>query len=524
MIDISYGGYSFPQPLPFVGQDEAPVFLSGRVDHSIISIELIGQLTGCDLPSLKAQKEEMVIGLSSGFQQLTVGNTGFDFAKPISISFQDSDLTRILPYNVSFEVFHEKDFSKFYGIQNPVDTWEYEENEDNNTVNVVHTVSASARKTSGADTLTVAKEFVESRLNGFDNMSIFFTGNTSILKSKNETVNRVDNAYGVTETYELSESIDGRDRPDSIIRPECQISFNADSSLSLTVNGTIVGGISGSADTGYFTPEDATEFAKNAVKRTKIDYENSLYGDIFREPESYNYDIDTGANSISFSFSFNDPTDFRTGEVLNDFSSSLEASKDQGGIIVSLNGKFYYDGTKDIFLTDAPEQEQRYQKVEAVFSGFDPYPIAQSHFEHFTGFSLNYNSSPLNTTIQDFSIDKNPHSSEINYSYSFSNIPDLFSGMIKNAEVTIDTQHPIAAYGIKSTIDGSFSIQNLYDTLEKKSVTVNGTLNTGISVGSATSFIYNYISQHSGSSSSMASDTIRTGNNTISISRSFINE
>ena len=185
MIDISYGGYSFPQPLPFVGQEEAPVFLSGRVDHSIISIDLIGQLTGCDLPSLKAQKEEMVLGLSSGFQELIIGNTGFDYAKPISVYFQDSDLTRILPYNVSFEVFHEKDFSEFYGIQNPVDTWEYEENEDNNTVNVTHTVRASARKTSDADTLTVAKEFVESRLNGFDNMSLFFTGNTSILKSKN---------------------------------------------------------------------------------------------------------------------------------------------------------------------------------------------------------------------------------------------------------------------------------------------------------------------------------------------------
>ena len=73
-------------------------------------------------------------------------------------------------------------------------------------------------------------------------------------------------------------------------------------SLSLSVDGTIVGGISGNAETGFFTPQDATEFAKNALRRTKIDYEESLYGDIFREPESFNYDIDTGANTISFSF------------------------------------------------------------------------------------------------------------------------------------------------------------------------------------------------------------------------------
>ena len=524
MIDISYGGYSFPHPLPFVGQDETPIFISGRVDHSLISINLVGQLTGCDLPSLKQQKEEMVLALSSGFQELTIGNTGFDYAKPINLDFQDSNLTRILPYDVSFEVYHKKDFSKFCGINDPVDTWEYQENEDDNTVNVTHTVSASATKTSDADTLTVAKEFVDSRLNGFDNMSLFFTGETSILISKDETVNRVENSYAVTEVYQLSQSLAGHDQPDSIVRPSCKISYDNNSSLSLSVDGTIIGGISGNAETGFFTPQDATAFAKNALRRTKIDYEDSLYGDIFREPESFNYDIDTGANTISFSFSFNDPTDFRTGDVLHDFSSSIDASKDQGGVTLSLNGRVYYNGTKDIFLTDTPEQEQRYQKVEEFFSELDQYPIAQSHFEYFTGFNLNYNSAPLDTTLQDFSIDKNPHSAEISYNHSYSNIPDLFSGLLKNASVTVETQHPIGIYGVKPTIDGSFAVQDLYDTLQRKSVTVNGTLTEGTDVDSVASFIYNYMSQHSGSSSSLSADTIQTGNNTISISRSFVNE
>tara|TARA_Y100000114_G_scaffold96218_1_gene89528 strand:- start:256 stop:1830 length:1575 start_codon:yes stop_codon:yes gene_type:complete len=524
MIDISYGGYSFPHPLPFVGQEETPIFISGQVDHSLISINLVGQLTGCDLPSLKAQKEEMVLGLSSGFQELTIGNTGFDFAKPININFQDSDLTRILPYSVSFDVFHEKDFSQFYGIENPVDTWEYQENEEDNTVTVTHTVGASAKKTSDTDTLTIAKQFVDSRLNGFDNMSLFFTGDTSILISKDETVNRVTNSYGITEVYQLSQSTAGHDKSESIVRPECQISFDSNSSLSLSVNGTIIGGISGSAETGSFTPQDATAFAKNALRRSKIDYEDSLYGDIFREPSSFNYDIDTGANNISFNFSFDDPTDFRTGDVLHDFSSSIEASKDQGGVTLSLNGRVYYNGTKDIFLTDAPEQEDRYKKVEAFFSGIDQYPIAQNHFEHFTDLNGNYNSTPLDTTPQSFSIDKSPHLAEINYNFSFSNIPDLFSGLLKTPSVTIETQHPITAYGVRPTVDGSFSVQELYDTLERKSVSVNGTLNTGIDIDSVTSFIYNYMSQHSGSSSSIVSDTIQTGNNSISISRSFVNE
>jgi len=524
MINISYGGYSFPHPLPFVGQDETPIFISGQLDHSLISVNLVGQLTGCDLPSLKQQKEEMVLAMSSGFQELTIGNTGFNYAKPINIDFQDSDLTRILPYNVSFEVLHEKDFSQFYGISNPVDTWQYDENEQDKTVTVTHNVSATARKISDTDTLTIAKQFVDSRLNGFDNMSLFFTGDTSILISKDETVNRLTNSYGIREVYQLSESLAGHDQSDSIVRPECRISYDSDSSLSLTVNGTIIGGISGSAETGHFTPQDAANFAKDAVKRSKIDFENSLYGDIFREPQSFNYDIDTGANNISFSFSFNDPTDFRTGEVLHDFSSSIQASKDQGAVTLSLDGRVYYNSTNDIFLTEAPEQETRYKKVEEFFSGLDQYPIAQKHFGYFNDFNLNYNSNPLDTTLQNFNIDKNPHSAEINYSHSYSNIPDLFSGLLKNASVTINTEHPIGVYGVKPTVDGSFSVQDLYDTLQKKSVTVNGTLTTGTNVDLVADFIYNYMSQHSGSSSSVSNDTIQTGNNTISISRTFVNE
>lgn len=524
MIDISYGDYSFPTPLPFVGQDEQPVFISGKVDHSLLSINLVGQLTGCDLPSLKSQKEEMVLALSSGFQELTIGNTGFSYAKPINIDFQDSDLTRILPYSVSFEVFHEKNFSQFYGISSPVDTWQYQENPDNNTVSVSHNVSAVGEKTSDTDSLTAARDFVNSRLNGFDNMSLFFTGDTSILVSKEENINRLNNSYSITESYTLSQSLAGFDKEESIVRPKCNISYDSNGSLSLTVDGTIKGGISGAAETGFFTSEQAAEFAKNSLKNTKIDFEESLYGDIFREPQTYNYDIDTGSNSISFSFSFNDPTDFRTGDTLHDFTCSLDASKDSNSVNVSVEGKVFYNTTNDIFSTDSPENELRYQKVQEHFSGIEPYSIAQNYFNKFSDFNLNYNQNPLNTTIENFNISKSPHNSEISYNYQFSNKVDLFSGVLKNAQVTVQTQHPISVYGIQPTVDGSFSIQDLYDSLERKTVNVAGTITDGNDVDSAANFIYNYMSQHSGDSSFISADTIQTGDNNISISRTFVNE
>jgi hypothetical protein len=524
MIDISYGDYSFPTPLPFVGQNEQPVFISGKVDHSLISVSLVGQLTGCDLPSLKAQKEEMVSALSSGFQELTIGNTGFNHAKPISIEFQDSDLTRILPYNVSFEVFHQKEFSDFFGISSPVDTWSYQENEGSNTVNVTHNVSAIGEKTSDTDSLTVAKEFVDSRLNGFDNMSLFFTGDTSILVSKEENIDRMNSSYSVTETYSLSQSLAGFDKADAIVRPKCGISYDSNNSLTITVNGTIEGGISGSAETGFFTPEQATQFAKNSLKNTKTDFEESLYGEIFREPQSFSYDIDTGSNSISFNFSFNDPTDFRTGDTLHDFTSSISASKEKNSVDVALKGRVFYNTTKDIFSTNAPESELRYEKVQERFNEIDHYTIAQSYFEKFSEFNLNYNTEPLNNTIENFNISKSPFNSEISYNYQFTNNVDFFSGLLKNASVTVKTDHPIPVHGIEPTIDGSFSVQDLYDTLEKKTVSVAGIVTEGKDVDSVVDFIYNYMSQYSGESSFMSSDTIQTGNNNISISRVFVNE
>ena len=520
--DIIYGGFTFPSPTPFAGISEAPVFISGGYDHSLNSIDLVGQITGCNLTSLKIQKDTMVEALSSGFQTLTIGNTGYSYAKPLSIDFSSSSINKVLPYSIKFETFQEKGFSSFYGVSEPSDVWDFGEQEKR-VVSVSHTVSAKGEKTSATDSLTVARNFVNSRLNGFNHdVSLFFSGQTAILKSKQETVNRVNNSYSVTEQYDLSNNLSSYDISGCIVRADCKISYSADSSLSLNVNGTIEGGISGLADTGYFTKDQATDFAKQSVVLSKIQYEEVLYGDVLREPQTYNYNVDTGSNSISFSFAFADPTDPRTGDVINDYSSSIDANKDSYLVNVSLKGELKYNTTNDIFLTDSPETEDRYKKVEAELSGVNFFALAQQSFNWFNEANLVYSQLPLNDVEQQLTVNKKPFQAAIDYQYSYSNTKDIFSGLFRNPTATIETDHPILKHGITQTTDKSFAVQELYDTLKRVNVTMNGDLASGVTMATAIDYVSGWMNQYSTQEGTITQDSIQTGNGKLSMTKSYV--
>lgn len=521
MLEIKYGGYSFPSPLPYVSEDLSSIVLSGSLDHVLNNISLIGEITGCDLNSVKIQKERLIHALSSGFQRLQIGSTGFDFAKPISIDFSSSNIRKRLPYEVSFECYNNLEFSQFYGISDPVDVWTFTEDSDR-IIRATHNVSAKGLKVGTGDSFQRAENFVNNRLNGFDNnLSLFFSGQTTILTSKNEEIDRVGNVYGITEEWSLSQSQNGFDRLDSIVRADCSINYDSASNLSLSVRGTIQGGISGSADTGYFTIQDATQFAKNSVIRSKIPYEESLYGEILREPRTYNYSVDTGANNISFSFDFSDPTNLRTGDVLHDYSTSISASKDDPFSTASVNGVVYYNSNRDIFTTSEPETEQRWKKVDAYFSGVNPYLIAQEHFNLFKSPSLNYNLNDLSDIVTTYNIGKTPHNATIEYDFSYSNRPDYFSGMLKDISLSIETVYPIPSYSIEETTDNSFAVQETFSTIERKSVSLNASLTSGVNFNNALSYIQNWILQYSGQGAILTENNLQTGSNTFSLTQSF---
>ena len=205
---ISYGGYSFPHPYPFLAIDHEPIIISGVLDHSVITASLVGEFTGCNFTSLKRQKDKLISGLSTGFQPLVVGDKTYEYAKPISANFSSSNIRNRLPYSIEFTIQNETDFSTFYGVKNPVDTWSFSE-EEGRTVSATHTVSAFGVKISG-DSLTNARNFVNSRLDGFESTySVMLSGSSPILVSKNEDIDRTSNFYSVTENWKYSLSLAG---------------------------------------------------------------------------------------------------------------------------------------------------------------------------------------------------------------------------------------------------------------------------------------------------------------------------
>ena len=521
MASISYGGFTFPHPTPLVSEDLSFIKLSGSLDHISNSISLIGEITGCDLTSVKLQKEAMVQALSSGYQNLTLGSTGYDYAKPLSINFASSDLRKRVPYEISFECYNDLGFSQFYGVQNPVDTWQFSEESDR-IVSATHEVSAKGYKSNTGDTFNNARNFVNNRLNGFNNnLSLFFSGQTYILTAKNESIDRLNNSYGIVEEWSLSTSNSRLDVSGAIVRADCSVQYNGDSDLSVSIQGNIIGGISGAVTTGFFTLAQASEFAKNAVRRSKIPYEERLYGDILKDPLTYNYSVDSGANDISFSFAFVDPTDLRTGDIKHDYSTSINASKDSPFSSVSVDGSVVYNSTQNIFTTDTPETEERWKRVDSFFSGVNPYLIAQQHFSWFNSPVLPYNQNALNDVFSTANITKTPHSAQIDYSYSFSNKPDFFSGLLRNPDLTVSTSYPIPSYSISPTTDNSFAVQETYDRIERKDISLNATLVSGVSFNTAINFVNNWLLQYSGNGSVLLSDSLQTGSNTFSLTKSF---
>lgn len=518
---ISYGGYVFPHPIPFVGMSEEPVFISGQMDHGALNLTLVGEITGCGLTDLKVKKDSLVDALSSGFKTLTVGNTGYDYAKPLSIEFPDSILFRRLPYQINFQVYSQKDFSNFYGIAEPEDIWENEE-QDDRIVSVSHRVSARALKTDGSDSITKAKTFVMSRMGDYVPPSLFFTGSNYIVASTQENIDRVKNIYELIKTYSLSDSNSNRDITGRIIRPSVSISYNAQDSLGVKVRGTIEGGISGVVSTGMFTPEDAKVLAQQSVARTKSSIEQSLYGEVFREPNSFSYNVNTGSNSISFDFSFLDPSDPYSQDIIHEYSVGVAATKDRSSVGVSLDGSVRYNSWKNPFTGSSPELETRFTQVSQTYSGVNHYALASEGFSWFSNTNLPYSKNALNPYLEEYSVQKKPFNSEISYNYNYSNGIDIFSGYLRNAQVSIETEHPISKYSIKPTTDNSFGVQELYTTLTRKTVNVRGVVNSNVNIQDAILFVSGWSNQYNTEKGILSQDEINTGDGVIVLSKQYI--
>jgi hypothetical protein len=492
--NITYGSYSFPEPTPFVGQGVEPVYVAGKIDHFKDSIELVGNLTGENLSGLHLQKMKMVSGLLPTFQTLTIshGSDDKEFvkAKPESISFDNSDLTTILPYSVSFSSYSSGTFSEFFGVTDPTDNWSFSE-QDGRVVEATHTVSARGTKVDSTSPLVNARHFVTGRVTGFANLSLFLSGQTGYLMSRTENIDKSKNVYGLTEAYRYNTN-DSHTGHSGIFTSNTEIAYEKENGLTVNVTASIIGNLFGLknpselVNTGFFTADQAAEIAVNAVASSLSEYESGCYTFISRGPKTASYNIDTGSNKIDFTYSFSDPenTD-QVGNVLHSRNATVSASKDDSKVKVAVNGEFKYNSPFEIIPTGDPATGQRFLEIDAQFSGLAENSgflnLAVEALQDFTGDATGYHISGdyINPEPLSKSITKNPADSIISYSAEFDNRIDLSSGSLSGLKVTLTDKKPLELSGIVPSL-GGFAKQKINNrTAGEFQASANCEANTG---------------------------------------------
>jgi len=492
---ITYGSYTFPDPTPLVGQGVSPVYVGGKVDHFMDSVDLVGNLTGENLSGLHLQKMTMISGLLSEFQTLTITNDDenktFPNSKPESITFNDSNLTTFLPYSVGFVSYSSGSFSQFYGIESPQDKWVFTE-ENGKVTSVTHSVSAKGLKVGSSPPFINARHFVTGRATGCIDLSLFQTGGgKSFLLSRDEEINKSSNSYSITENYKYSTS-ENPVTDSGIFTNTTQISYEKEAGLNVRVNASIQGSFTGNVNqvglvhTGLFTANQAQEIAVNAVASSLSDYESGAYTFINRSPKTASYNIDTGANKIDFSYEFRDPSNLdQEGNILHNKISTVSASKDESIVQIKVQGGFLYNGPFDVFNTGDPATGERFKELDAAYSGV----ANRSGFlnlaiealidfrEDASGYHISGNY--VNETPTAESVNKSPPDSTITYAFDYDNKIDLSSGTLSGLKVSVVDKRPIIQSGIIPTIAG-FAKQRITDrTAGEYSVSARCEASTG---------------------------------------------
>ncbi len=511
-VDVKYNGAKFPDPQPIVAIGDSPALLDGKVDYSALSIDVIGRITGDGLTKLETEKKYLVTGLSNSFKTLEIGSGSYEFAQPTNLVFQDSNLSTVLPYSVTFLVKEDLpnngDTTLYTGLADLRDSWSFEEQE-NSIVEATHTVSAKGLKVSSIDPLYAARHFVTGRINNhlgdtnnakFVNFSAFLTGQSGFLIARDEEVNRMNSVYSIKDTYRYSLSEEDPS-PSGVLSTNTRIAWTKDGGLNVILDGSLQGGLVAYGhpivSTGSFTTDDAKYFAQKAVERSKSDFEEDSYGAVLQKPRSFNYDVDTGANRLGFSFDFADPSDPRTSEVKHSFTTTVNATKDSNVVSVDVAGNLIYEGTEKLFDNSAPEASARFEAVSGEFDKIDFFGLAVAGYEQFTDNIQSYAvDQSINLSPRNFNVTKNPFNSEISYNYVFDNNIDLSTGALDNPTFTINKNYSIQVHSAQPTIGNSFVVQTGHNTIPSLSLSANANVKTGESVTSALTFFSGVIEEN----------------------------
>jgi len=291
---------------------------------------------------------------------------------------------------------------------------------------------------------------------GFYNVAPILTGSNAFLKSRNENINRKTANYSITEVYHF----DGSDRQETesaIVTYETTVNYNKDGGLNAGINGSIYGSFDGEqVHTGLFTPQDATNALIQDVAASMSSYDSDAFSFIRNQPNTYSYNINTGANTIDFSFSYMDLDNIdQIGNIGHKYKSSVQADKDNANFIVSAEGELFFNGISSVINTGLYENSARFQEIDATYDGIDTYNIAYQGWLDFQLGNTDFTVSniDLNNTVKSSSVQKDPVNNKITYSIQFDTSIDLDAGL-NNVVLSITDKLPLQLSNVVPTIKG----------------------------------------------------------------------
>ena len=438
MSKVIYGSFEFYDPQPIISIGEEPVFYEGQLDHYIEKITLIGSITGSGIFDLATKKRNITKAISNSYLALNCIDKQYTSVKPVSIQFEDSNLTSFLPYSIEFEAYSDLDFSNYFGVKDPEDSWSFSE-EDGRVVKATHRVSAVGVKTSNSDNLlTKAKDFVNSKLNGYDGESFFFKGSNPFLMSRVEEIDEFLGKYSITEEYSFNEFSPYASEK-GLLSFTTQISFSRENGISANLNGSIVGEPNGtSVSESDFTKEQALSIVNEQLKKTQSSFESSAYEFIKYGPTSFKHDLNAKANTLNFNFDFQDPENRFKKEI----SCQVSASKDSSIITSSINGSITYNKCDILYSEGEIEDSERWSAVEGEFEKINLYGEALAAYGDFCSKNSIYDDGLfLREEPEELSITKNPFDFTISFSASYSNRMNLLPNF-RNATLSFSDNVP----------------------------------------------------------------------------------
>lgn len=194
--------------LQTVGEDNEFVFYANRWANAQ-KITLGGVISGCnDYSGLIAAQNTLINNFSVDFKPLEIKQNGItiysgNYGIIQGVNFQQSPYVSLVNWEIPILLYPEDQFSGFFGVLSPVDTFSYEQSDDN-ILSLSHSISCVGFTTS-QPAIKNAQDFVFSR-SGLNNIiSPLLIGNCYnnpyLLQSIQENFNRIDGSYSLVENY-----------------------------------------------------------------------------------------------------------------------------------------------------------------------------------------------------------------------------------------------------------------------------------------------------------------------------------